>query len=111
MTASTIECVGVVGGGIMGAGIAEVAARAGLDVVLVETDDDAVVRARQRVEKSLARAAERGKVEHEEAAAALAALDTTTEYAALADRQLVVEAVVEEKSAKLEVFARLAEVV
>jgi 3-hydroxybutyryl-CoA dehydrogenase len=102
-----IERVGVVGGGIMGTGIAEVNARAGLDVVVVEADAAAAQRARERIEQSLDKAVKRGKAEPAEAEAALARLTTTVDLADLADRQLVVEAVVEDKQTKLDVFRAL----
>ena len=103
--------VGVVGGGIMGSGIAEVCAKAQLDVVLVEADAAAAQRARERVERSLRRAAERGKLDIGAAEAALGRLRTVDDLGALADREIVIEAVVEDKQAKLDVFRRLAEVV
>jgi 3-hydroxybutyryl-CoA dehydrogenase len=111
MTGGTIERVGVVGGGIMGAGIAEVSARAGLDVVLVEVDDVAAERARGRVEASVHRAVARGKLQADEGSAAMDRLRASTDLGALADRQLVVEAVVEDKAAKVDVFRRLADIV
>ncbi len=106
-----IDRVGVVGGGIMGCAIAEVMARAGADVMLVEVDEAAARRAQERIEASIQRAVERGKAEPEEAEAAIGRLTTGQELAALADRQLVVEAIVEDKAAKLELFAGLAEVI
>lgn len=109
--AGAIERVGVVGGGIMGSGIAEVSARHGLDVVLVEIDAAARARARQRVESSLAKAVTRGKLEQAEADAAVARLRFAETLGELEDRQLVVEAIVERKEAKLEVFRALAELV
>ena len=108
---NAIERLGVVGGGIMGTGIAEIAARAGLEVVLVEVDDAAAERARERVATSIDRGLRRGKLEAAERDEALARLVTTSEFGALADRQLVVEAVVEDKATKLDVFRRLADVV
>lgn len=107
----TIERVGVVGGGIMGSGIAEVCARAGLDVIVVERDAAARDRARERVERSLGKAVERGKLGAEHAAAARERLRYVDALEPLADRQLVVEAVVEREDAKLDVFRRLAELV
>jgi 3-hydroxybutyryl-CoA dehydrogenase len=106
-----IARVGIVGGGIMGTGIAEVCARAGLDVILVEVDEAAATRARERISRSLERAVGRGKVQRDEAAEALDALACAAELEALADRDLVIEAVVEEREAKLGVFRRLSAIV
>jgi 3-hydroxybutyryl-CoA dehydrogenase len=106
-----VERLGVVGGGIMGAGIAEVGMRAGLDVVLVEVDDASCQRARERVESSLFRAVERNKLEQHAAEESLTRLRLSHDLGDLADRQFVVEAVVEEKAAKTATFARLVEVV
>jgi len=108
---SKIERVGVVGGGIMGSGIAEVCARAGLDVVLVELDQATAQRAHARIEKSIQRGVKRGKLQPAQAEQALAGLRTSTDFGDLADRRLVVEAVVEDKAAKLDVFHRLPTVV
>jgi len=105
------ERVGVVGGGIMGTGIAEVCLRAGLGVRLVEVDEAAAAAARGRVEASLSRAVARGKATEEDAAAALERLQCVHDFGALADRDLVIEAVVESREAKLAIFARLAETV
>ena len=102
-----IERVGVVGCGLMGAGIAEVCARAGLDVIVREVDQDAVERGRSRIEASIGRAVRRGKVSSEEAEAAFGRLVYTTDTGDLADRQLVLEAVTESEAAKFEVFATL----
>ncbi|GAC1382676.1 MAG: 3-hydroxybutyryl-CoA dehydrogenase [Marmoricola sp.] len=104
-----IEKVGVVGGGLMGSGIAEVNARAGKDVIVVESSTDAVEAARQRLEGSLKRAESRGKVES--ADAVLARIRVVNDLMALADRDLVVEAIVEEERAKTELFRRLDEIV
>jgi 3-hydroxybutyryl-CoA dehydrogenase len=106
-----IARVGVVGGGIMGAGIAEVCAKADLDVVLVEVDGAAADRARDRVETSLSRAVKRGKLEAGEMETVRDRVLFTSEFSALADRELVIEAVVERKEVKLEVFRRLSEIV
>ena len=103
--------IGVVGCGLMGSGIAEVAARAGCDVMVVEADDPAAKRGRARIESSLATAVDRGKLTAEEQHEALDRIDVTDDFAALADRDLVIEAVVESASAKVAVFERLDEVV
>jgi 3-hydroxybutyryl-CoA dehydrogenase len=108
---SPVERLGVVGGGIMGTGIAEVAARRAVDVVLVETTPERAEAARDRVRASLERAVARGKLDGEEAASALRRVRTTTEDLALADRQMVIEAVVEDKATKVAIFRRAAEIV
>ena len=108
---AAIERVGIVGGGIMGAGIAEVCVKAGLDVRLVEVDDTAASLAAGRVESSLQRAVTRGKVESAEAEAALGRLQCVQDMAALEDANIVIEAVVEAREAKLGVFDRLREIV
>ena len=104
-----IERVGVVGCGLMGAGIAEVCARAGLDVTVVETNDQAADAGRQRLTKSLTRAQERGKLDNPQEV--LGRIGIGTEMAALQDRQLVVEAIVEDEGAKVALFRRLDEIV
>ena len=106
-----IERVGVVGCGLMGAGIAEVSARAGVDVIVREVDEDALERGRARIEASLGRAVHREKLSAAEAEGALARLRFTTDIGDLADRQLVVEAVTENEAVKLDVFATLDKVV
>ncbi|MFD8735218.1 3-hydroxybutyryl-CoA dehydrogenase [Streptomyces sp. NPDC059618] len=106
-----IERVGVVGGGQMGAGIAEVCARAGLDTVVCEVDAVAARTARDRVAASLERAVRRGKLERTAARDALARLVFTGGMDDLADRQLVIEAVIENPGAKTEVFAALDKIV
>jgi 3-hydroxybutyryl-CoA dehydrogenase len=106
-----IERVGVVGCGLMGSGIAEVCARAGLDVVVREIDAGAVEAGERRVTKSLDRGLHAGKLTETERDAALGRLRYTTDFADFADRQLVVEAVVEDESSKTEVFTQLDKVV
>lgn len=104
-----MDRVGVVGCGLMGAGIAEVAARAGKDVVVVESSAPAAAAGRARLEASLRRAEERGKIES--AAEVLARLRVVTDIDELADRELVVEAILEDEAAKTELFAMLDKVV
>ncbi|MFC8127395.1 3-hydroxybutyryl-CoA dehydrogenase [Streptomyces sp. NPDC057302] len=108
---TAIRRVGVVGGGQMGAGIAEVCARAGLDTVVCEADALAARAARERVAVSLERAVQRGKLDRIGAEDALARMVFTGSLDDLADRQLVVEAVVEDSAAKTEVFAALDKIV
>ena len=104
-----MERIGVVGGGLMGAGIAEVCARAGSAVVVVESEQTRADDSRARLEKSLRRAQERGKLD--DAEAVLQRITVTTELEDLADRQLVVEAIVEDESAKVDLFKRLDQIV
>ena len=106
-----IRRVGVVGGGQMGAGIAEVCARAGVDTVVCEADATAARAARDRVASSLDRAVRRGRLEPAAAQRALARLAFTGDLTDLADRQLVIEAVIENADAKTEVFAALDKIV
>jgi 3-hydroxybutyryl-CoA dehydrogenase len=101
--------VGVVGCGLMGSGIAEVCARAGRDVVVVESSAAAAAAGRERVRKSLLRAEKRGKIDSAEGV--LARIRVLDDLAELADRELVVEAIVEEESAKVDLFHRLDKVV
>lgn len=108
---SSFVRVGVVGGGIMGSGIAEVCARAGLEVALIEVNDVAVARAEKRIRSSLDRAVERHKLSEGEAAAAMDSIHGRSDLEVLKDRQLVIEAVVEDKEAKLDIFRRLADLV
>ncbi|CAN5532358.1 3-hydroxybutyryl-CoA dehydrogenase [soil metagenome] len=104
-----IERVGVVGCGLMGAGVAEVCARAGLDVVVVESSEAAAKAGRDRLEGSLRRAAERGKIASAEEV--LDRIRVVTDLEALADRELVVEAILEDETAKTALFKRLDEIV
>jgi 3-hydroxybutyryl-CoA dehydrogenase len=103
--------VGVVGGGIMGSGIAEVSARAGHDVLVREVDDAAAETAQLRLTTSLGRAVRAGKFTEANRDAALARLSFTTELADLADRNVVVEAVVENEQEKSAVFTALGGIV
>ncbi|MEI5672186.1 3-hydroxybutyryl-CoA dehydrogenase [Nocardioides sp. CCNWLW212] len=107
-----VERVGVVGCGLMGAGIAEVSARAGLDVVVVESSEAAASAGRTRLEKSLARAEAKGKIANGESAAdVLARIRVATSLGELVDRDLVVEAIVEDEAAKVELFKKLDRIV
>jgi len=105
--ADRIEQVGVVGSGLMGSGIAEVCARAGLDVVVVEADDAAARRGRQRLESSIETAVRRQKLTEDEAETALASVRYSTDFGELVDRQLVVEAITEDAATKVACFKAL----
>ena len=102
-----IKRVGVVGGGQMGHGIAQVTATAGVDVVLREVDDATVGRALGTIEKQLARAVSRGRTSQEDADAIRGRIAGTTDYADLADCDLVIEAVTEDLAVKLEMWRTL----
>ncbi|MFB7983031.1 3-hydroxybutyryl-CoA dehydrogenase [Streptomyces vinaceus] len=108
---SSIRRIGVVGGGQMGAGIAEVCARAGLDTVVCEADATAARATRERVAVSLERAVQRGKLDRISAEDAEARMVFTGDLEDLADRQLVIEAVVENADAKTAVFTALDKIV
>ena len=105
--AREITKVGVVGLGTMGAGIAEVFARNGLDVVGVETIEAALERGRGHVEGSTARALKRGKLTEGERNAILDRIHFSTTMEDLADRDLVIEAVPESLELKRDIFERL----
>lgn len=99
--------VAVVGAGLMGSGIAQVAAVAGWDVVLRDLDDDAVGRGRSAIEASTAKFVEKGRLDETARDAALARITTTTDLDAVADADIVVEAVFESVDVKKDVFAAL----
>jgi 3-hydroxybutyryl-CoA dehydrogenase len=105
-----MDSIGVVGGGTMGAGIAEVCARAELDVVVLEVSEPAVEAGRQRVESSLARALRSGRLDEATHDGVLAKIRWTTDFSDLADRDLVIEAAPEVEQLKFDVFRRLDEV-
>jgi 3-hydroxybutyryl-CoA dehydrogenase len=106
-----IERVGVVGAGLMGAGIAEVCAKAGVNVIVCDINEAAVSAGRLRIETSLDRAVSSGKLDENGRMASLAQVSFVTDIGELADRQLVVEAVREFEDEKLEVFRNLGKIV
>ncbi|KXO95345.1 3-hydroxybutyryl-CoA dehydrogenase [Tsukamurella tyrosinosolvens] len=106
-----VSRVGVVGAGQMGGGIAEVSARAGADVLVWEATEELAAGGRARILKSLDRAVSSGKITERERDQAAERLTFTTDLADFADRQLVVEAIVENEAVKAEVFGKLDEVV
>src|SRR4051794_31540410 len=99
--------VGVVGLGTMGAGIAEVLARSGLDVVGVEGDETGLERGRAHVEHSTGRAVARGKLSEDEQRAIVERITMTTDLTAVSDCQLVIEAIPERLELKQALFAEL----
>jgi 3-hydroxybutyryl-CoA dehydrogenase len=102
-----IERVGVVGAGQMGSGIAEVCAKAGADVIVCETDTKTSAAGLERIETSLTRAVSSGKLDESGREAILGRLLFTTDLGDLADRELVIEAIIESMDEKLEVFGNL----
>ncbi|WP_277347307.1 3-hydroxybutyryl-CoA dehydrogenase [Streptomyces sp. CB01881] len=106
-TMNDIRRVAVVGAGQMGSGIAEVLARAGLDTIVCESGRAALRAARSRIDRSLHRAVDRGRISEQQRTDAWAHLLFADDLEALADRQLVVEAVVEDERVKTEVLTTL----
>ena len=111
MTEAAIERVGVIGAGQMGGGIAEVCARAGVDVVVFETTEALTTAGRNRLVKSLERGVSSGKITERERDRAIEKLRFTTKLTDLADRQLVIEAVIEDENVKADIFGRLDEII
>lgn len=99
-----IEKVGVLGCGIMGHGITQIASQAGYEVVVREVDEEKLAKGIQRIEKQLARAVEREKATEEDAEAAQQRIRGTTDYGALAECDLLVEAITEDLELKLEMW-------
>jgi len=109
-TSERVTTVGVIGGGIMGTGIAEVSARAGCDVVICEVNEAYAESALGRVRKSLARAEKTGKLATADREAAEGRVRAVTDIADLADRDLVIEAVIEDEAEKIAIFQALSKV-
>jgi 3-hydroxybutyryl-CoA dehydrogenase len=107
----SIDRVGVIGAGQMGGGIAEVSARAGVDVLVFEPTEELTTAGKARITKSLERGVSAGKITERERDQALAHLKFTTELKDLADRQLVIEAVIEDETVKGKIFAELDEII
>ena len=102
---------GVVGCGLMGHGIAQICAQAGLAVVVKEADQDALDKGLAKIEKQLARAVEKGKLEQADADAARGRIATTTHYGELSGCDLVIEAITEDLDSKLEMWGEVDAVV
>jgi 3-hydroxybutyryl-CoA dehydrogenase len=101
--------VGVIGGGLMGSGIAEVCARSGVDVTVVEVDDGRAERSRAAIEKSLDRGVRSGKVSDEDRQQALDRLAVTTKLEDVEGADAAIEAIIEDEQAKRSLFKRLDE--
>jgi 3-hydroxybutyryl-CoA dehydrogenase len=102
-----IQKIGVLGAGLMGSGIAQVAAVNGFDVMLVEVESELVSKGLANIEKSLAKFVEKNTLAAADRDAALQRLRGTTDYAMLAEADIVIEAIVENLNVKREVYARL----
>ncbi|HNP56559.1 MAG TPA: 3-hydroxybutyryl-CoA dehydrogenase [Gordonia sp. (in: high G+C Gram-positive bacteria)] len=111
MASQKITRVGVIGAGQMGAGIAEVCARASVDVLVYESTRELAAAGRARVMRSLDRGVSSGKLTEREREQAAWRLRFTSDLGDFADRQLVVEAVVEDEAVKTAIFAELDKVV
>jgi len=105
-----IRKVGVLGGGLMGGGIAQVSAMAGLDTVVREISDAIIEKSKSGIDKTLAKGIEKGKVTSAQRDAALSKLSFTTDLAKLADCDIVIEAVVEDLEMKNAMWKDLNEV-
>ena len=103
--------MGVLGAGLMGHGIAQVAATAGYEVVLREVDDATLAKGIGKIEKQLARAVEKGKSSQEDADAVRGRIQGTTDYGDLADCDLVIEAITESLPLKLEMWKEVDRIV
>ncbi|MDX2524240.1 3-hydroxybutyryl-CoA dehydrogenase [Streptomyces europaeiscabiei] len=103
----TVTRLGVVGCGLMGSGIAEVAAHSGIDVRVAEATHDAVEAGRRRITASLDRGVRRGKLSERQRDQALAGLSFTHDLSDMADRQFVIEAVAENRDIKTDVLRTL----
>lgn len=111
MSSEKIERVGIVGAGQMGAGIAEVCARAHVDVLVYEKTSELAAAGKARITKSLDRGVSSGKITERERDQAAARLSFTADLADFADREIVVEAVLEDEAIKTALFVELDKVV
>ncbi len=104
-----VRSVGIVGAGTMGSGIAMVFANARIPVKLLEISKDALERGIESIRKNYAGSVDRGSVTRESASESQSLIEGVTDYAALADRDLIIEAVFEDLEIKKQVFARLSQ--
>lgn len=102
-----VESVGIIGGGTMGGGIAMSFANAGIPVTLIEISEEALERGMSIIERNYAGSVKRGKLSEEKASACRALIGGSTEYASLAEVDMVIEAVFEDPNLKKEIFAKL----
>ena len=109
--AQQIEKVGVLGAGLMGHGIAQVAAQSGYEVVLREVDEATLAKGVAKIEKQLARAVEKDKMTQQDADAVRGRIQGTVHYRDLGDSDLVIEAITESLPLKLEMWREVDEIV
>lgn len=102
-----IETIGIIGGGIMGSGIAQAASQAGLDVIIVEKDDESVGRSQNKLSESMDREIQRWGMTASEKKAILQRIKWTTEIEEVSECEIVIEAVDEDLKLKKEIFKRL----
>ncbi|WP_114011387.1 FAD-dependent oxidoreductase [Cohaesibacter intestini] len=108
---SDLKKVAVIGAGFMGAGIAHVSAKAGLDVVLVDRDQDSADKGKGHIEETLTKALKKGRTTQDKVEAILSRVTPTNDYAQLADCDLVIEAVFEDPELKASIFQKIEAVV
>jgi 3-hydroxybutyryl-CoA dehydrogenase len=109
--AQKIKKVGVLGAGLMGHGITQVAAESGYEVVVREVDEETLEKGLGKISKQLARAVEKGRAEQSDADAVVARIQGTIHYRDLADCDLVIEAITESLPLKLEMWREIDEIV
>ena len=109
--AQKIKKVGVLGAGLMGHGITQVAAQAGYDVVVREVDEETLAKGIGKIESQLARAVEKGKMAEEDSAAVRGRIEGTIHYRDLSDCDIVIEAITENLELKLEMWREVDEIV
>lgn len=102
-----VESIGIVGGGLMGSGIAEIASRSGIPVILVEISNEAAAASLSHIEESLRRAEQRGKLAAQDVDSALERITASAELGDLAQCDLVVEAASEDEAVKTELFRKI----
>ncbi|MCG3162968.1 MAG: 3-hydroxybutyryl-CoA dehydrogenase [Acidobacteria bacterium] len=103
----SIKKIGVLGAGLMGAGIAQVAAASGYEVTIVEVSDELIKKGLSGIEKSLAKFAEKGTITAEQKGAAMARLRGTTKLEELAGADIIIEAIIENLQIKRDTYAKL----
>lgn len=103
----SVNRIGVIGGGTMGVGIATVILNAGFPLVLIELQNDRIAQARAAIEKNLAGALKRGKLNEKDYAAALTSLECSADLATLSQVDLVIEAIFENMDSKIDLFKKL----